>query len=81
MESLILLIAILTPVPSLFLGLFYLFKPSLIIEMQRKFYAMFNWNLEPISLSKEIRNTKIMGVLLVSIAFIAIVYITFRILN
>lgn len=81
MKSLIFSIAILTPVPSLFLGLLYLFKPGLIIEMQKKFYAMFNWNLEPISMPKEVRNTRIMGALLATIALIAVIYIVLKIIR
>ena len=36
-------------------------KPSLAIEIQRRFYEKINWKIEPISMPKEIRNTRIMG--------------------
>jgi len=57
---------------SLFFGLFIFLKPSLAIELQRRFYERINWRIEPISTAKEIRNTKIMG-LFVVIFSIAIV--------
>jgi len=42
--------------------------------MQKKFYAKINWRIEPISMQKEIRNTKIMGIFLVSLALATIIY-------
>ena len=46
---------------SFFFGIFVFFKPSSTIELQRRFYEKINWRIEPISMAKEIRNTKIMG--------------------
>lgn len=45
----------------LFTATFLIIKPGLAIEIQRRFYAQINWKIEPISLPKELRNTKIMG--------------------
>ena len=42
-------------------GLFFIIKPELAIEIQRRFYAKINWKIEPISKSLELRNTRIMG--------------------
>jgi len=64
---LIALVAIIT-------GLFVFFKPEQVIEIQRKFYEKINWRIEPISMQKEIRNTKIMGIFLVVVAMITIIY-------
>ena len=50
---------------SLALGLFVYRKPELVIRMQQKFYALINWRMEPISMSKEIRNTRWMGMFLI----------------
>ena len=72
------LIIVLTPVSSLCLGSFFIIKPALIIEMQRKFYARINWRIEPISMQKEVRNTRIMGFFLIILAFLAIIYIVIR---
>ncbi len=60
---------------SLAVGLVVFLKPAEVIEFQRKFYEKINWRVEPISMPKEARNTKIMGLFLVVIALVAIVYI------
>ena len=59
---------------SFSLGLFLFKKPSLTIELQKRFYAKINWRVEPISMSKEMRNTKIMGIMLVVSAVTIFVY-------
>mgnify|MGYP003395723982 CR=1 FL=1 len=48
-------------------GIFIATNPVSAMEMQRKFYEKINWKIEPISISKEIRNTRIMGWFLVAI--------------
>jgi hypothetical protein len=60
---------------SLSIGALLFFKPFLAIHIQKKFYALINWNIEPISMLKEIRSTKIMGLLLVIIALFTILII------
>ncbi len=62
------LILTLISVISMMIGLFVFFKPGRTIEIQRKFYENINWRMEPISMPKEIRNTKIMGMFLVVVA-------------
>lgn len=49
-------------------GLFLFMNPSSAIEIQRKFYEMINWRIEPISMEKEIRSTKFMGLFVAIIA-------------
>ena len=49
----------------LVVGLFVALRPEKTIEIQQKFYAKINWRIEPISMSKEIRNTRLMGLFLV----------------
>ena len=49
---------------SLALGFYLVKRPLEAIELQRKFYEKINWRIEPISLQKEIRNTRIMGIFL-----------------
>lgn len=68
------LIPILIALAGITVGLFVFFKPVLTIEIQKKFYAKINWRIEPVSMQKEIRNTKIMGVFLVIVAIIAVIY-------
>jgi hypothetical protein len=65
---------ILISVIGIIVGLFIFFKPKLTIEIQKRFYARINWRLEPVSMQKEIRNTKIMGMFLAVVAAVAIIY-------
>jgi hypothetical protein len=53
-------------------------RPSLAIEIQRRFYEKINWKIEPISMAKEIRNTRIMGWFLIFIVLFAFGYILIR---
>jgi len=62
---------------SIIIGLFLFFRPALAIEMQKKFYAKINWRIEPISLKKEIRNTKIMGLFLIIFVLFVLVLKSF----
>ncbi len=50
------------------LGLFIIMKPELTIELQRRFYELINWRIEPVSMSKEIRNTRMMGMFLFAVS-------------
>jgi len=75
MERLILILLIVISSLSIIIGLFIFKKPTSAFEIQRKFYALINWRIEPISLQKEIRNTKIMGLSLVVIGLVTIGYI------
>ena len=68
------LTSILISVASIITGLFIFFNPERTFEIQKKFYARINWRIEPVSMQKEIRNTKIMGIFLVVIAAAAIIY-------
>jgi hypothetical protein len=68
------LILTLISVAGITIGLFVFFKPGLAIEIQRKFYEKINWRIEPISMPKEIRNTKILGMCLVVVSIAAMIY-------
>lgn len=48
---------------SLMLGLILISKPADCIEIQQNFYKIINWKIEPLDYNKEIRNTRIMGVI------------------
>ena len=63
------------PIISLSLGIFMLRKPKLAIEIQRRFYAKINWKIEPVSMQKEIRNTKLMGSFLIMLSLSMIIYL------
>ena len=56
-------------------GLCVFLKPESAIEMQRKFYLKINWRIEPVSMKKEIRNTKIMGICLIIFALYSCLFI------
>lgn len=56
-------------------GLFVALRPQKTIEIQQKFYAKINWRIEPISMPKEIRNTRLMGLFLVVLS-IAVAILT-----
>jgi hypothetical protein len=75
--ALLYLILILFSILALFIGFFLAFNPRLTIELQRRFYAKINWRIEPISMSKEIRNTRLMGgfLIILTIATLLIVII------
>ena len=75
MKLLFLTIPILSSIIGLFIGLFVFLKPKITIELQRRFYEKINWRIEPISMQKEIRNTKIMGLFLTTIVLLTIIYI------
>lgn len=73
MKALLLLFLIVISAGSVIMGLFLFMKPSLVIDLQKKFYEKINWRIEPISMPKEIRNTRIMGLFLVIAALVAMV--------
>ncbi|MBL7196897.1 MAG: hypothetical protein ISS47_02220 [Candidatus Omnitrophica bacterium] len=56
-------------------GLICLFNPNLAIKIQQKFYKRINWRIEPINLAKELRNTRIMGLISLILAITLTVYI------
>jgi hypothetical protein len=51
-------------------GLFLFLKPDRAIDIQKRFYEKINWRIEPISMEKEVRNTRIMGLFLVGAAIV-----------
>ena len=63
---------------SAFIGFFIFSRPASAIQIQKKFYQKINWRIEPISIPKEIRNTKIMGAFLLAMAVLVLVYLAAR---
>ena len=59
-------------------GLLLYTQPLRMFEIQRRFYAKINWRIEPISIEKEIRNTKAMGVFLMLFVAGALTYYLIR---
>jgi len=64
----ILPVLILFSLIALVAGAFMVINPRLAIEAQRRFYCRINWNIEPISMPKEIRNTRAMGWFLITLS-------------
>lgn len=56
------------------IGLFFLFNPAVTIKIQKQFYEKINWKIEPISMPKEIRNTRMMGLFLIIFSLLAIIF-------
>jgi hypothetical protein len=50
-------------------------KPRKTIDIQTALYRPFNWKLEPISMEKEIRNTRIMGQVVLILGLASLLYI------
>jgi hypothetical protein len=71
----IMLLSVILIMSSSALGLWLVRKPSSAIRMQKDFYARINWKIEPISMAKEIRNTRIMGLLLAALALFTTGYL------
>jgi len=56
-------------------GALVAWKPKKTIEIQIALYRPFNWKIEPISMEKEIKNTRIMGLTLFVLGIISLAYI------
>ncbi len=69
-------VLILFSIIGLGIGAFMVIHPALSIEIQRRFYCRINWKIEPISLVKEIRNTRAMGWFLVILS-VTTLFLTF----
>ena len=79
MNCLPILILIIVNISSILIGAILLFKPTAAIEIQRRFYEKINWRIEPISWRKEIRNTRIMGLILIILGLLTFTYLFIRI--
>ena len=45
-----------------------------VVAIKQAFYKKINWNIEPISMEKEIRNTRIMGIFLIAFTLFSVVF-------
>ncbi|PIU41748.1 MAG: hypothetical protein COS99_03770 [Candidatus Omnitrophica bacterium CG07_land_8_20_14_0_80_42_15] len=59
-------------------GALVAWKPKKVIQIQISLYRPFNWKLEPISMEKEIRNTRVMGLVLLILGILSLIYILVR---
>ena len=60
---------------AIVIGALVAWKPKKTIEIQIAMYRPFNWRLEPISMEKEITNTRGMGMVALVMGIAAMVYI------
>lgn len=58
---------------SVLLGGWLLRNPVRAIELQQRFYLKINWRMTPVSMKKEISNTRWMGGFLIFVAVIVFV--------
>ncbi len=56
-------------------GALLMWRPKKIIEIQIAIYRPLNWKIEPISMDKEIRNTRIMGTVVFILGIITLIYV------
>ena len=76
MDTELLTVIILASSLGIIVGAFLHLKAALAIEMQRKFYLSINWRIEPVSMEKELKNTKIMGRIMVFISILTVLVYT-----
>ena len=67
------LILIVISIASAVMGVVFAAAPRKTINAQIAFYRLINWNVEPISWEKEIRNTRIMGILAILCSIVGFV--------
>ncbi|PIQ86729.1 MAG: hypothetical protein COV73_04295 [Candidatus Omnitrophica bacterium CG11_big_fil_rev_8_21_14_0_20_43_6] len=56
-------------------GLWVFFNTEFTMKVQTKFYKKINWLMMPISMQKEIKNTRIMALILIIISLMSVVYL------
>jgi len=56
-------------------GALVAWKPKKAIDIQIALYRPFNWKIEPISMEKEIKNTRIMGLVVLILGTFLLIYI------
>ncbi len=59
---------------SFLLSYLLCFRTQWVISMQIKFYALINWKVEPISMEREMRSTRVMGMVLFAFTVLAGAY-------
>jgi hypothetical protein len=70
-----LILEILVAVMAFVNGVVCFLNPKQAIRIQQKFYEKINWRLEPIDLNKELRNTRIMGMISLALSITLLIYI------
>ena len=60
---------------AIIVGTLIAWKPGKAIDLLIAFYRLMNWKMEPISMEKEVRNTRIMGAILLTAGILSFVCI------
>ena len=60
---------------AIIVGAFIAWKPRKAIDIQIAFYRLINWELKPVSMEKEIRNTRIMGAFVLIAGILTFMYV------
>jgi hypothetical protein len=77
MLTLFFFIEIMVSILALINGFICITSPKLAIKIQQDFYARINWRIEPINLDKELKNTRLMGIISLALSLILIIYIIY----
>jgi len=59
---------------SIALGLLLILRPAQVIELQKRFYFKINWRMKPVNMALEIRNTRMMGFMVMGVVTVFVVY-------
>lgn len=70
-----LIIAILFINAGIIFGLWVFFNTEFTMRVQTSFYKRINWFMEPISMQKEIHNTRIMALVLIIVSLVSVIYL------
>jgi len=62
-------------VMAIVFGALIAWKPKKAIDIQIALYRPFNWKIEPISMEREIKNTRTMGLTVLILGILALIYI------
>ncbi len=71
-------IQLVVAITAIILGVFLILQPKRAIDIQMAFYRLINWKIEPISMEKEVKNTRIMGLFVAICGIISFIYIIIK---
>jgi hypothetical protein len=72
------ILSIFLPVVGVVIGFILTRAPGLCIELQKRAYALINWRVEPISMERELNNTRLMGFVLTSLSMVGLIFVLFK---
>jgi hypothetical protein len=72
------LIAVPVYVFCLLLGFLLFLRPAQALEIQRRFYFSINWRVEPVSVERELRMTRLMGIFMIVMVVTSFVLVCYQ---